>query len=177
MVPCGSCFYFLKGGYSKLFPDDEEVKAFSQRIVEPSSFFLDIFNLSHRSSRISDQDKKLRVTYHDPCHLRRGMKIYQEPRKLLQSLPGIEFVEMKQPNRCCGIAGSFNLIYYDLSKKILRHKLDDIEAANAEAVVTSCMGCMIQLQDGVHQRKMGTRVVHLIEVVEKEGRGGQWSES
>jgi glycolate oxidase iron-sulfur subunit len=177
MVPCGSCFYFLKEGYSKLFPDDEEVKAFSQRIVEPSSFFLDILNLSHRSSRISDQDKKLRVTYHDPCHLRRGMKIYQEPRKLLQSLPGIEFVEMKEPNRCCGMAGSFNFIYYDLSRKILEHKLNDVATTQAEFVVTSCMGCMIQLQDGVHQRKMGTRVIHLIEVIEKEGRGGQWSES
>lgn len=167
IVPCGSCLYFLKEGYLKLFPDDEEVKAFSQRIVEPSSLFLSLIDFPHRSSRPSDPDKKLRVTYHDPCHLRRGMKIYQEPRRLLQSLPGIEFVEMKQPDRCCGMAGSFNLIYYDLSKKILRHKLDDIEAANAEAVVTSCMGCMIQLQDGLHQRKMKTNVFHLIEVLDE----------
>ena len=177
IAPCASCFYFLKEGYLKLFPGDEEVKSFCQKIVEPSTFFLNLNHLSHLDSRPLDPGKKFRVTLHDPCHLRRGMKIYQEPRRLLQSLPGIEFVEMKQPDRCCGMGGSFNFIYYDLSKKILQHKLDDIKAANVDAVVTSCMGCMIQLQDGIHQRKMGTRVIHLIEVIEKEMRGKRYESS
>jgi glycolate oxidase iron-sulfur subunit len=95
------------------------------------------------------------------------MKIYQEPRRLLQSLPGIEFIEMKQPNRCCGLGGSFNLIYYGLSKKIVESKLDDIEATEAEVVTTGCMGCMIQLKDGIHARRMGTEVVHLVEVLDR----------
>jgi glycolate oxidase iron-sulfur subunit len=167
IVPCGSCFYFLKEGYSKLFPDDAEVKTFSQKIVEPSSFFLELGHFSGRSNPTLDQDKKLRVTYHDPCHLRRGMKIYQEPRKLLQSLSGVEFVEMKRPDRCCGMAGGFNFIYYDLSKKILRHKLDDIEATHADYVVTSCMGCMIQLQDGIHQRRMKKKVFHFVDLLDE----------
>ena len=169
IVPCASCFYFLKEGYSKLFPDDEEVKTFSQKIVEPSTFFLDILDLSHRGSRPLDQGKRVRMTYHDPCHLRRGMKISQEPRRLLQSLPGVEFVEMKRPDRCCGMAGSFNLIYYNLSKKILRHKLDDIEATKADYVVTTCMGCMIQLQDGIHQRKMKTKAIHFVDLLDEAG--------
>ncbi len=97
------------------------------------------------------------------------MKIYQEPRKLLQSLPGIEFVEMKQPNRCCGMGGRFNLVYYDLSRKIMQHKLDDIESTRAEIVATSCMGCMIQLKDGLHQRGAGTKAVHLVELLERKG--------
>jgi glycolate oxidase iron-sulfur subunit len=174
IVPCASCFYFLKEGYLKLFPGDEEVKSFCQKIVEPSTFFLDFIGPSHQGDRPLDPDKKFRVTFHDPCHLRRGMKISQEPRQLLRSLPGIEFVEMKHPDRCCGMGGSFNLIYYDLSRKILQHKLEDIEAVNVECVVTSCMGCMIQLQDGIYQRKMGTRVIHLIEVIEKEARGRRY---
>ncbi len=95
------------------------------------------------------------------------MKIFQEPRKLLKSIPGVELVEMKQPNRCCGMAGSFNMVYYDLSRKILRHKLDDIEATGADAVVTNCMGCLIQLKDGIHQRKMKTKALHLTEILEK----------
>ncbi len=95
------------------------------------------------------------------------MKVYQEPRRLLQRLPEVDFVEMKQPNRCCGMGGSFNFIYYDLSKKILQRKLDDIEATKAEVVATSCMGCMIQLRDGIHGRKMGTQVVHLVEMLDR----------
>jgi glycolate oxidase iron-sulfur subunit len=167
IVPCASCFYFLKEGYLKLFPNDEKVKAFSQKIVEPSTFFLGLMGDSEKGKMPQSQDRSRRVTYHDPCHLRRGMKIYQEPRRLLQSLPGIELLEMKQASRCCGMAGSFNFIYYNLSKKILDHKLDDIESTNVDAVVTSCMGCMIQLRDGVHQREMGTEVVHLVEILER----------
>jgi glycolate oxidase iron-sulfur subunit len=167
IVPCASCFYFLREGYSKFFPDDEEVKTFSQKIVEPSTFFLSLIEPPPQGERPLGPDKKFRVTFHDPCHLRRGMKIFQEPRRLLQSLPGVEFAEMKRPDRCCGMAGSFNLIYYNLSKKILRHKLDDIEATKADYVVTTCMGCMIQLQDGIHQRKMNTKAIHFIDLLDE----------
>ncbi|MBM4277566.1 MAG: (Fe-S)-binding protein [Deltaproteobacteria bacterium] len=167
IVPCASCFYFLKEGYLKLFPGDEEVKSFSKKITEPSTFFLGLIGASPQIDRTSDPHKKFRVTFHDPCHLRRGMKIYQEPRQLLRSLPGVEFVEMKEPNRCCGMGGSFNLIYYGLSKKVMHRKIDDIEKADADYVVTSCMGCMIQLQDGLHQRAAKTRAAHLVEVLDK----------
>jgi glycolate oxidase iron-sulfur subunit len=167
IVPCASCFYFLKEGYLKLFPSDEEVKSFCQKIVEPSTFFLGLVEPPPQGDHPLDSDKKFRVTFHDSCHLRRGMKISQEPRQLLRSLPGIEFVEMKQPDRCCGMGGSFNLIYYDLSKKILQHKLDDIEGTKADYVVTSCMGCMIQLKDGLYQQKRGAKAIHLVEVLEK----------
>jgi glycolate oxidase iron-sulfur subunit len=167
IVPCASCFYFLKEGYVKLFPGDEEVKSFCQKIVEPSTFFLGLIKPPPQGDRPLGPDKKFRVTFHDPCHLRRGMKIFQEPRRLIQSLPGVEFVEMKRPDRCCGMAGSFNLIYYNLSKKILRHKLDDIEATKADYVVTACMGCMIQLQDGIHQRKMKTKAIHFVDLLDE----------
>jgi glycolate oxidase iron-sulfur subunit len=65
------------------------------------------------------------------------------------------------------MAGTFNFVHYGLSKKILNRKLDDIEGTKAGAVVTSCMGCMMQLKDGIHGRQMGTQVVHLVEALEK----------
>ena len=104
------------------------------------------------------------------------MKIFQEPRQLLRSLPGIESVELKHPDRCCGMGGSFNLVYYDLSRKILKHKLEDIEAAQVDYVTTSCMGCLIQLQDGIDQRRIKTKAIHLVEMIEK-GMGGRDDES
>ncbi len=167
LVPCASCFYFLKDGYPKLFPGDQQIQSFSRKIVEPSIFFLGQMSAEQQSAGPPGHEQKLRLTYHDPCHLRRSMKIFQEPRQLLRSLPDVEFVEMKQPNRCCGMGGSFNFIYYDLSKKIMERKLDDIEGTKADAVTTSCMGCMIQLKDGFHGRQKGTRVLHLVEVLEK----------
>ncbi len=167
LVPCASCFYFLKEGYLNLFPGEEEVRSFSQKVAEPSTFFLGLIDFSHRGTDRLDQNERLRLTYHDPCHLRRKMKIHREPRQLLKSLPGVEFIEMKQPNRCCGMAGSFNLMYYDLSQKIVQRKVEDIESTRADVVTTSCTGCMIQLKDGLHKNGLGTGVVHLVEVLER----------
>ncbi len=166
LVPCGSCYYFLKEGYPRLFPNDARVKAFSEKVTEPSLFF-DPRTLAQSGKGASEGRSKIRLTYHDPCHLRRGMKIYQEPRRLLQALPGVELVEMKQPNRCCDMAGSFNLVYYDLSRRILEKKVRDIEGTKADGVVTSCMGCLIQLKDGLSGTKGGTKAFHLMEVLER----------
>lgn len=167
LVPCGSCFYFLKEGYLKLLPGEEDVESFSKKVAEPSIFFLSLIDFSNRGMDRLDQGQRLRLTYHDPCHLRRKMKIYREPRQLLKSLPGVEFIEMKQPNRCCGMAGSFNLAYYDLSQKIVQRKVEDVKLTKADAVITSCMGCMIQLKDGLYKNGMETGVVHLVEVLER----------
>jgi len=66
------------------------------------------------------------------------------------------------------MAGSFNFIYYGLSKKILQHKLHEIDATQADRVVKGCMGCLIQLRDGIHQREMEKKVLHLMEVLERD---------
>ena len=57
---------------------------------------------------------KIRITYHDPCHLARGQGISREPRDVLRTLPWVEFVEMRDADRCCGSGGTFSLTHYDL---------------------------------------------------------------
>jgi len=59
--------------------------------------------------------RKVRVTYHDPCHLSRGQGISEDPREVLRSIPWVEFVEMRDADRCCGAGGSFSLSHYELS--------------------------------------------------------------
>ena len=117
------------------------------------------------------------VTYHDPCHLRRGMGVYQEPRQILNALPDIEFREMSKPNRCCGSAGSFSLTHYDLSMDIQHEKCKDIEKTGAEVIVTGCGSCIMQLTDG--QKRFGgqRKVKHTVEILaeaydesERQGR-------
>jgi len=105
------------------------------------------------------------VTYHDPCHLRRKLGIFKEPRQLLQSTPGLEYVEMKDANRCCGQGGSFNIAHYDLSMKIMDRKVQAIEESGADVVTTSCSGCLLQLMDGLHQAGSKKEVRHLVEMV------------
>jgi glycolate oxidase iron-sulfur subunit len=97
--------------------------------------------------------------------LRRKLGIFKEPRDLLQSTPGLEYVEMKEANRCCGQGGSFNVANYDLSLKILDRKTKAIEESEADIVTTTCSGCMLQLMDGIHQAGLKKEVRHLVEMV------------
>ena len=64
------------------------------------------------------------------------------------------------------MAGSFSLTYYDLSRKIAERKIETIRETGADAVVTSCPGCMIQLQDHLLRKKMDQKVLHIIELLE-----------
>jgi len=110
--------------------------------------------------------RRIRVTYHDPCHLKRKMKIHDEPRTLLKAA-GVDFVEMETPDRCCGLGGSFGLENYELSSKVLRHKMEDIQKTGAEIVVTGCLGCLIQLRQGIYNHHLKTEAKHIVEVIDE----------
>ena len=107
---------------------------------------------------------EIRITYHDPCHLRnRG--ITQQPRELLRTAPGVTLTEMDGGDRCCGMGGTFNVYHYDTSMRINSGKSGAIEKSGAEAVVTGCPGCMMQLSDGLRQRGSRIAVMHTLELL------------
>ena len=162
IVSCSSCAFAFKKLYPKIFPDDERVNKISTKIVEISQY---LNALPQAKSDQSQATKKIKVTYHDPCHLNRELGIKSEPREILKTIPDIEFVEMSNPSCCCGSGGSFNLSHYDLSLKILDKKMEGIRDTGAEIVVTSCSGCMLQLKDGAHQKGMKVEVLHLAEAI------------
>ena len=104
------------------------------------------------------------ITYHDPCHLRtRG--ITRQPRELLTGTPGIELREMEGADKCCGLGGTFNVYHYGASMDINAPKTAAIIQSGAEAVVTGCPGCMMQLDDGLKQKGAKTRVMHTLEIL------------
>ncbi|MGD0844428.1 MAG: (Fe-S)-binding protein [Geobacteraceae bacterium] len=111
----------------------------------------------------------IRVTYHDPCHLRnRG--ITQQPRELLRAAPGVTLTEMEGSDKCCGMGGTFNVYHYDTSMRINAGKSAAIEKSGAEAVVTGCPGCMMQLSDGLGQRGSKIAVMHTLELLARSIR-------
>jgi glycolate oxidase iron-sulfur subunit len=111
----------------------------------------------------------LRVTYHDPCH-HRTAGITKEPRDLLTATPGIDLVEMEGADRCCGLGGTFNVYHYESSLKINASKSAAIMATGADAVVTGCPGCIMQLSDGLKQAGDKTRVLHTVELLARKIR-------
>jgi glycolate oxidase iron-sulfur subunit len=107
----------------------------------------------------------MRVTYHEPCHLGRGLGVTKEPLEIIRTIPGLDFVPLREPERCCGNAGSFSFTHYDISYNILKHKLADISGTGADAVVTGCSACRMQLEDGFAQEGLGKRVFHTAELL------------
>lgn len=91
------------------------------------------------------------VTYHDPCHLSRFQRIKLEPREILKKIPGINFIEMQEADRCCGASGSFCLTKSEISRSISAKKAKNIIQSEAQIVSTSCPSCEIGILQGLVQ--------------------------
>lgn len=91
------------------------------------------------------------VTYHESCHLCHGQKVTREPRAILNSIPGLQVIELNESAWCCGSAGIYNITQPEQSAKLLARKLENIAKTHAPAVATSNPGCHLQLASGLKQ--------------------------
>lgn len=101
------------------------------------------------------------VTYHDACHLVHSQGISKQPRELLKSIPGIQYVELHEASWCCGSAGIYNIVRYDDSMKILERKMKNISDTHAEYIVANNPGCLLQIEYGCRHNGTHAKVVHL----------------
>jgi glycolate oxidase iron-sulfur subunit len=100
------------------------------------------------------------VTYHESCHLAHGQKITSQPRRLLQTIPGLKLVELPESAWCCGSAGIYNLIQPEMAGQLLERKLRHIRSTGVTIVATGNPGCLLQLINGARQQGLSLRVVH-----------------
>lgn len=147
---CPTCILSIKHQYPKLIGKGLEkatdASVFLAGKIDPDKF-----------SQINGIKS---ATYHDPCHLNYSLGIKNEPRDLIRQT-GVELMEAKGGG-CCGFGGTFSLMFKEISRHLLKQRLDDYLATGAEAIVTSCTGCMMQLSSGVKDKP----VFHLIELIE-----------
>lgn len=165
MTACASCGGAFHRMYPRLLaerrPDlAERYQAFSARFTD-AAVLLEQLGFTPVGNR---DVKTERVAYHDPCHLR-SRSIVREPRSLIAASPGVEFVEMKGADSCCGLGGTFNLYHYATSMEINAAKISAIREAGVAAVATGCPGCMLQLTDGLHRNGARVRVRHTLEIL------------
>lgn len=162
VTDCASCGAALKG-YGELLADDPLYRERGQRF---SSRVYDICEFLVKNGFPRPQGKvPLRVTYHDPCHLARGQGIKEEPRRLLASLPGLELVEMKDADTCCGGAGLFSLTHPRLSEGVGAEKVANLLATGASAVATGCPSCLRQIAVLLRRRRLRTSIFHPVELL------------
>jgi glycolate oxidase iron-sulfur subunit len=164
LTSCSSCFYQLKS-YGQLFGDDpewqERATHFAGRLQEFSTFFLD--TLSAKCEALSQDDTLpgKKVLYHDPCHLRFKLHITEEPRQLINMLPGIELQELPDGPKCCGHGGLFQLTHPDLAQQVQGRLMDDFGEISAQTLLTACSGCLLQWQRGFSAEAKRAKAEHL----------------
>ncbi|MFQ6122761.1 MAG: (Fe-S)-binding protein [Dehalococcoidales bacterium] len=164
VTACASCSSFLKD-YGKLLADEpewsEKAKNFSAKVKDITEFLIDIGLITEM------EPINQKVTYHDPCHLARYQKIKVQPRTILKSIPGVEFIELNEADMCCGAAGSYAFTHYDLSMKVRDRKMENVGKTGADILVSSCPACVMQLSSGVKQWKMPLHVVEIVELLDR----------
>jgi glycolate oxidase iron-sulfur subunit len=167
ITDCATCASAMKD-YVKFLADIEERKQkyaeFAGKIKDITEFLVDILKLPPSAYHVVPEFKGKTVTWHEPCHLGRYLGVKEQPRQILKSLPDIKFVEMPNADRCCGMAGTFSIYFYELSKKIANKKAADIGSTGADVVVTDCPGCEIQLIDSTTRNGMPQKVRHIMEL-------------
>ncbi len=165
VVACGTCGESFKKKYVELL---DGAPGYAGKARELAAKTCDIADFAWNVAPFNRQLLKelaMRVTYHEPCHLGRGLGVTKEPLEIIRTIPGLDFVPLREPERCCGNAGSFSFTHYDISYNILKHKLADISGTGADAVVTGCSACRMQLEDGFAQEGLGKRVFHTAELL------------
>jgi glycolate oxidase iron-sulfur subunit len=156
--------------YPLLFEEEdrdylEPAQAFSGKLRDVTEFLAAIdFNKEFAVTRV-------RATYQDSCHLAHAQKIRSAPRKLLAAVPGLELVELKESEICCGSAGIYNVVHNDLAEKLLQSKMRRIEETKADLILTANPGCLLQLRAGVSRAGGQRRVLHVVELLDEAYRG------
>jgi L-lactate dehydrogenase complex protein LldE len=164
VCPSGSCVHMVRHHYPLLFAADAKWLARAQRLVEKtyefSEFLVDKLGVDNVGAGYRG-----RITYHDSCHLSRGLGIREQPRRLLRKVRGAEFVEMNESDRCCGFGGSFSVKYPDISAAMLRDKVGTIIDSGADTVVGCDAGCLINIQGMLSRRNLPVRTMHIAELL------------
>jgi glycolate oxidase iron-sulfur subunit len=162
VVNAAGCGAMLKEYHELLHHDpllSGAARQFSARVLDVSQFF-DRFPFRGPLAELG-----LRVAYDDPCHLVHGQRVREEPRRMLHGIPGVELLDVKEADWCCGSAGIYNLVHPELSHRILERKMQHIAAMSPDVITTGNPGCLLQIGLGAKEQGLTAPVVHPIELL------------
>ena len=157
--------------YGHLLRDDPhyaaKAQAFATKCQDISEVLAGVEPLAPRSPL------KLRVAYHDACHLQHAQRVKLQPRAALATIPGLEWVEVPESAICCGSAGIYNLVEPQPAQELGDRKVENILKTGAEAVVSSNPGCLLQIRAGLERAGRPLPVWHMVELLDASIRGSR----
>jgi len=164
VVPSGSCGGMLRHHLPALFDDDPNLRAqadaLGARTYELVSFLTDVMGVERVPAAYSGL-----ATYHDSCSGLRELGIKQQPRTLLRSVRGLELVEMRDTEVCCGFGGTFCVKYPAISDHMVGDKVQAAAATGAELLLAGDLGCLLNIAGKMKRERLPIEVRHVAEVL------------
>jgi glycolate oxidase iron-sulfur subunit len=156
--------------YERLFADDPQwaarARAFSAGVRDVNELLIEL-----GEPRAARHPLNLRVAYHDACHLAHAQGVRQQPRDLLQQVPGIELLPIAEPEMCCGSAGIYNLVQPAPARQLGERKVRNIAAVRPDVVATANPGCTLQIASIAGDIGHPLKVMHPIELIDASIQG------
>lgn len=164
VTPSGSCAGMLKKHYPLLPYNNSgwtaRAKKFADRVYELITFLVDVRGMTRVDAQYQGS-----ATYHDSCSGLRELGIKNQPRKLLETVDGLEIVEMKDPEICCGFGGTFSVKYSDISNAIVEKKIQDITSTEVQLVLAGDLGCLMNVAGRASRKESAVELRHVAEVL------------
>lgn len=156
--------------YGYLLRDDPQ---WSERAVAFSAKCRDISELlCELEPQAPRRPLKLRVAYHDACHLQHAQGVREQPRRLLSGIPGLDVAEIPEASLCCGSAGVYNLLEPEAANELGSRKVENLMTTRAQAVASANPGCLLQLMNGLRRRGLeAVPAFHLVELLDASIQG------
>jgi len=154
--------------YDHLLRNDEnyaeKAERFCEKVKDIHEFLVDL------PFEVPKGHLRYKVTYQDSCHLANGQRVTFQPRTLLKSIPGIEFVELGNADKCCGAGGTYTLTERDFSLRILDTKMEAVIKSGANVIATANPGCLLQLQYGAQREGIDLTVRYVTDLLDESYR-------
>jgi heterodisulfide reductase subunit D len=160
ITSCAGCYRMWKEVYPNKYKLNHGIE-----IIHLPDFLLKETNISKLKLK---NPLKMKITYHDPCHIGRHMGMYEIPRDLLREIPGIELIEMERNREnawCCGSGGGVRSAFKDLSELAATERIQEALETGAEAIVSSCPFCLNQFKSNIKGKDI--KAYDLSELIKK----------
>jgi L-lactate dehydrogenase complex protein LldE len=164
VCPSGSCVHMVRHHYPELFAENPALHsralAIGAKTFEFTQYLVDELGIVDVGGEFSGT-----VTYHDSCHLSRGLGITLQPRTLLKNVRGLQLIEMKDSDTCCGFGGTFSVNYPEISTAMTDEKIDNILTTKADTVTGCDISCLMNIRGRLSRRGENVQVLHIAEIL------------
>ncbi len=170
VAPSGSCVGSVRHQHADVAtrggdaPLAGRATAVAARTYELSELLVDVLGVTDVGAHYPH-----RVTYHPTCHSLRMLRVGDKPLRLLRAVRGIDLVELPAAEQCCGFGGTFAVKNAGTSTAMLADKMRHVQSTGAEVLTAGDSSCLMHIGGGLSRLRVGTRTVHLAEVLAGEG--------